>query len=427
MKTENQLIESEQSVLGSLLIDNDCIDRIEGLKAEAFYREDHRIIFKTILSFTEQNKPVDIILLAEQLSRQGDLERVGNLTYIGALVQSAGSSRSVKAHADKIINQWKLRLLKVLLAELGDDVETRNPVEEILGKAEERMFGLLEGNEESGTATLRQAVIEAVDWEDSDHKGVQTGLRDLDRMINGFCKSNMIVIAGRPSMGKSALAFQIVENVAHKEHVIFFSLEMSRREIGSRFLRFHKDRAGKSQAIAHSGDLKVQIEDKPAITLQHIRAVCRKAKRKNGLGMIVVDYLQLMQGAVSNDNRTQEIGAISRGLKGIAKEFDIPVVVLSQLSRKVEDRTDKRPLMSDLRDSGEIEQDADVILLIYREEQYDKQTENPGIAEIICRKNRNGSTGDVITKFTGETTRFSDFNGERVLRSVQTKTRQVYS
>lgn len=425
MKKNDSLISSEQTVLGCLLIDNECIDRIDGLKADAFFREDHWIIFKEIIAFIEQNKPVDIILLAEQLSRNGDLERVGNLTYLGVLVQSVMSTRNVKAHADKIINQWKLRRLKALLSELDGDVESRNSVEEILEKAESGMFELLEGSVESESVTLKQAVIEAVDWEDSELNGVKTGLRDLDRLIGGFCNSNMIVIAGRPGMGKSALSFQIAEHVAQTGNVIFFSLEMSRREIGSRFLRFHDDRVGKSQAIAHSGDLKLHIDDKPAITIQHIRSACRKAKRKNGLKMIVVDYLQLMQG--DGDNRTQEIGAISRGLKSLAKEFDIPVVALSQLSRKVEERTDKRPVMSDLRDSGEIEQDADLILLIYREEQYDKQTENPGVAEIMCRKNRNGPTGDVLAKFTGETTRFSDFNGERVLRSVQTKPRQVYS
>lgn len=417
MKTNNQLIESEQAVIGSLLIDNDCFDRIDGLKAEYFYREDNRVIFSAIVSFIEQNKPVDIILLAEQLQRQGDLERVGNLQYIGDVIQSTPSSRNVKAHALKIINQWKLRKLKTLLAELDGDVESRFPVEEILEKAESGMFDLLEGNDESESVTLKQAVIEAVDWEDSDHKGVQTGLRDLDRLTGGFCKSNMIVLAGRPSMGKSALACQIGEHVAHTGHVIFFSLEMSSREIGSRFLRFHGDRAGKSQAIAHSENLNFKIYDKPAITLQHIRSECRKAKRKHGLEMIIIDYLQLMQG--SGSNRTQEIGAISRGLKGIAKEFDIPVIALSQLSRGVEDRTDKRPLMSDLRDSGEIEQDADLILLIYREEAYDKETENKNLAEIIVRKNRNGATGEIYATFTGATTRFSDFNGQRILRSVK--------
>jgi replicative DNA helicase len=417
MKTSNALIESEQAVLGSLLIDNDCFDRIEGLKAEAFYREDHRIIFSTLVSFFDQNKPVDIILLAEQLSRQGDLERVGDLQYIGALVQGVMTTRNVKSHTGKIINQWKLRRLKALLADLDNDVESRLQIEEILDKAESGMFDLLEGHEESKSVSLKQAVIDAVEWEDSDHKGVQTGLRDLDRLTGGFCKSNMIVIAGRPSSGKSALAVQIAEHVSHSGHVILFSLEMSAREIGSRFLSHHKRATGISQAIAHSGDLNMIVDSKAGATLQYIRSQCRKHKRKHGLDIIVIDYLQLMQGG--GDNRTQEIGAISRGLKGVAKEFDIPVVVLSQLSRKVDERTDKRPLMSDLRDSGEIEQDADLILMIYRDESYNKETENRGVAEIICRKNRNGSTGDVITKFTGETTRFSDFNGQIMQRHVK--------
>ncbi len=421
MNINDALIESEQTVLGSLLIDNDCFDSIEGLKADAFYREDHRIIFKTIISFIEKNKPVDLILLAEKLQRQGDLERVGNLSYLGALVQGVMTTRNVKAHALKVINQWKLRRLKALLAELGNDVEGRNDIEEILDKAEKGMFELLEGESESSISHVKDAIIEAVEWEDSDHKGVSTGLRDLDLMTNGFCKSNLIIIAGRPSMGKSALAMQIAENVSHKEHVLIFSMEMSRREIGTRMMRFHGDRVGVSQAIAHASQLKLHIEEKPAITVQHIRSVCRKQKRKHGLSMIVIDYLQLMQG--NGDSRTQEIGAISRGLKAISKEFDIPVIALSQLSRKVEERADKRPLMSDLRDSGEIEQDADLILLIYREDEYDKETQNKGIAEIICRKNRNGAKGDVYASFNGATTRFSDYNGRPVLREVSSKSR----
>ena len=414
------LIESEQVILGSLLVDNDCIDSLEGLKIDAFYRQDHRLIYKTLIGFIENNKQIDLIILAEELKRNDDLERVGDLQYIGALTQSA-SPRTVKSHANKVINQWKLRRLKALLADLGNDVEGRNDIEEILEKAEKGMFELLEGESESSISHVKDAIIEAIEWEDSDHKGVSTGLRDLDSMTNGFCKSNLIIIAGRPSMGKSALAMQIAENVSHKEHVIIFSMEMSRREIGTRMIRFHGDRVGVSQAISHASQLKLHIEEKPAITVQHIRSVCRKQKRKHGLSMIVVDYLQLMQG--NGDSRTQEIGAISRGLKAISKEFNIPVIALSQLSRKVEERADKRPLMSDLRDSGEIEQDADLILLIYREEEYDRETQNKGIAEIICRKNRNGAKGDVYASFNGATTRFSDYNGRPILREVSSKSR----
>ena len=246
---------------------------------------------------------------------------------------------------------------------------------------------------------------------DQDKSGIKTGLRDLDRLLGGFKKSDLIIVAGRPSMGKSSLTCQIAEHVSNKESVIIFSLEMSKRQIASRFLRYHETKVTKSEAVAHLYSLKLHIDDRPAVTIQHIRSQCRRIKRQHGLSMIVVDYLQLMKG--QGDNRNQEIGSLSRGLKGLAKEFDIPVVVLSQLSRKVEERNDKRPIMSDLRESGEIEQDADIILFIFREEVYNQNTPNQGIAEIICRKNRNGSTGSIDTIFDGSTTRFFDFNGER--------------
>ena len=272
-------------------------------------------------------------------------------------------------------------------------------------------------DDQDSFAHIGQAVAEAVDWEDSDHKGLSTGLRDLDELTGGFAKGNLIIVAGRPSQGKSAFSMQIAEHVSNKESVIIFSLEMTKREVASRFLKYHESKVGKSQALHHLHSLKLFIDDKAAITLHHIRAQCRKIKRKQGLSMIVVDYLQLMQG--KGDNRVQEIGAISRGLKAIAKEFDIPVVALSQLSRKVEERTDKRPLMSDLRDSGEIEQDADLILFIYRDETYHPDTDLKGLGEVIARKNRNGSTGDIDLKFDGATTRFSDFNGDRMDRGLR--------
>ena len=370
MKINNLLIESEQQVIGALLIDNDCIDDIQGLKAEAFSVVDYQIMFRAIQSLLSGAGKADIIILAEQLERDGTLDRVGNLKHIGEIYQSIGTTKNIAWHANKIINQWKLRKLKALLGELAFDVESAANVEELLEKAEAGMFSLLEGDEESHVSHINEAVIEAIEWEDSDHKGVQTGLRDLDRLTGGFCKSNMIIIAARPSMGKSALACQIAENVSRKEPVLIFSLEMSKREIGSRLLKFHEERVGKSQAIAHAKTLMLHIDDKPAVTLQHIRSQCRKMRRKHGLGMIVVDYLQLMQG--DGDNRNQEIGGISRGLKAMAKEFDVPVVALSQLSRRVDERADKRPIMSDLRDSGEIEQDADMILFIYRDEVYNQ-------------------------------------------------------
>jgi len=217
-------------------------------------------------------------------------------------------------------------------------------------------------------------------------------------------------------MGKSALSMQIAEHVAKQEPVIIFSLEMSKREVGARLVKYHESRVGKSQAVKHLYDLKLHIDDTSAITLSHIRSQCRKIKRQHGLSMIVVDYLQLMRG--TGDNRTQEVGFLSRGLKGIAKDFDIPVVVLSQLNRSLEQRADKRPVMSDLRESGEIEQDADLILFIYRDEVYNQLSDFKGVAEIICRKNRNGAIGEMNAKWTGEVTRFGDYNGESILRVV---------
>ena len=420
MKINDHLIQSEQSVLGSVLCNNDCFDDME-LKPSEFFHESHRIIYSGICEFLNAGNAVDLILLAEHLQKRGDLDRVGGLKYIGELVQNAVSTKTVKSHAKKISDGAKRRQLKTLVGELDAALDEHQDIENVLELADSGLSKLVEGDEEENFAHIGKAVAEAVDWEDAPHQGLMTGLRDLDQLTGGLGKSNMIIIAGRPSQGKSALSMQIAEHVSRNESVIVFSLEMSKREVATRFLRFHEDRVGKSQALSHLYGLKMFIDDKPAITLQHIRSQCRKIKRKQGLSLIVVDYLQLMQG--NGDNRNQEIGAMSRGLKSIAKEFDIPVIVLSQLSRKVEERSDKRPLMSDLRDSGEIEQDADLILLIYRDETYNQNSDYKGLAEIICRKNRNGSIGDITTKFDGATTRFSDHNGERILRSVKKQER----
>ena len=416
-------IHSEQLVIGSLIVDNDCFDEIGDLKTEVFSSEAHRMIFNEIKTILAQGKPVDLIILAQALEDRGNLDFVGNLPYLGSIVQSVATTKNVRIHANVLINQCKLRQLRALLAELSTDAETVcMPIQEVLEKAESSMFALASGGSESGICELREAVFEAVDWEDSDKKGLATGLRDLDRLTDGFCKSNLIIVAGRPSMGKSSLAMQIAEHVSKTDTVAVFSLEMSKREIGTRMLSFHTSNVGRSEAVAHLVGLKMHIDDKPGVTVSHVRSQCRKIKRKHGLSMIVIDYLQLMQG--DGDTRNQEIGSISRGLKSLAKEFDVPVVALSQLSRKVEERADKRPMMSDLRDSGEIEQDADLILFIYRDEVYQPETEFKGLAEILIRKNRNGATGDVTMSFNGAVTRFLDYSGKPILRSVQTLKKQ---
>jgi replicative DNA helicase len=413
------LMHSEQLVIGSLIVDNDCFDEIGDLKTEVFSSGAHRVIFSEIRTLLAQGKPVDLIIVAQALEDRGSLGSVGNLPYLGALASSIVSTKNVRFHADRLINQWKLRQFKSLLSELSSDAEAlTTPIQAILDKAESSMFSLVDGEIENDIVEIREAVFEAVDWEDADKKGAPTGLRDLDRLTGGFCPSNLIIVAGRPSMGKSSLAFQIAEHVSRTQSVAVFSLEMSKREIGTRMLNFHTASIGRSEAVAHLVGLKMHVDTKPGATISHIRSKCRKVKRKHGLSMIVVDYLQLMKG--DGDNRNQEIGSISRGLKSLAKEFDVPVVALSQLSRRVEERADKRPLMSDLRDSGEIEQDADLILFIYRDEVYHPETEFKGLAEILIKKNRNGATGDITTKFDGAVTRFLDYQGQPILRTVKT-------
>lgn len=416
------LIQSEQSVIGSILRQNGCFDDIDfDLKPSEFMNERHSIIYAGIREFLDSGKPVDIILIAEHLQKQGDLDRVGGLEYIGEMVECAVSMKTVNSHAKRISDGSKLRKLKQLAGELELSIEAGEGIESIVDQAESGLCGIQESSIRDQMTHIRAAVAEAIDWEEEDTKGLSTGLRDLDRQLKGLRNKELIIIAGRPSMGKSTLAFQIAEHVANRESVLIFSLEMASRQVAARFLKFHEERVGKAQAVSHLYNLKLHIDEAPGVTLGHIRSKCRQIKRKHGLSMIVIDYIQLMRG--EGDNRNQEIGSISRGLKSIAKEFDIPVVALSQLSRKVDERGDKRPIMSDLRESGEIEQDADVILFIYRDEVYRPASDDKGLAEIICRKNRNGSIGETIAKFSGETTRFSDFNGQRHLSMVKKESR----
>lgn len=418
---DNLLIDNEQDLIGAILADNECFDLLE-IKPHNFLVNANKLIFEAISELMQNGKAADIITVAELLEKQGNLDKAGQLGYIGSIIQnSVATKRTIKTREVAIINGYKRRKIGALVNVLQDMVATKEDVEIIAEVCQNSMDEIVENSNEESFAPLGKAVAEAVDWEDQGWKGHATGLRDLDRLTGGFKNSDLIIVAARPSMGKSSLACQIGEHVAHSQHVLIFSLEMPKRQVAHRMLKFHEALVGKSEAIAHLYQLQMHIDDSPSITIGHVRSKCRQIKRQFGLGMIVVDYIQLMRG--EGDNRNQEIGSISRGLKSIAKEFDIPVVALSQLNRKVDDRGDKRPVMSDLRESGEIEQDADVILFIYREEMYNHDTDHKGIAEIICRKNRNGSTGEITAEFNGETTRFCDFNGERILRVVKKQSR----
>lgn len=409
MKMDNVLISSEQSVIGSILVDNNSFDEID-LIPEEFLTESHREIFREIALMLAAGRPVDIILLAESMERKGKLEDVGNLPYLGAIAQSCNTPSTIKSHAEIVRKAYRLRKAKALIVDLDQAIEGKTPIDELTEIAERGLYGLLDSESQHDLAHIGEAVAEAIEFEGKDKNGIKTGLRDLDYLLDGFKKSDLIIVAGRPSMGKSTLSMQIAEHVSKTEPVIIFSLEMPRRQVASRFLRYHETKISKPEAVAHLNRLQLHIVDRSALTVQQIKSQCRRVKRKHGLSMIVVDYLQLMQG--TGENRNQEIGSLSRGLKGLAKEFDIPVVLLSQLSRKVEERIDKRPIMSDLRESGEIEQDADVILFIYREEVYQPDTQNKAVAEIICRKHRNGATGTAYALFDGNRSRFFNFDGE---------------
>lgn len=410
-------IAAEQALLGILIVSNSAYDQILGFGESNFVREDHRIIFNSLYRMIEAGKPVDLILFAEALDGQGSLERVGGIPYIGSLAQNAPSPVNIVHHARIVENAAVLRKLKAACNEISEACETRRDPKEVAVEAEAKILSVLKTRNERDYCSIGMAVAEAVDWRDVEKKNLSTGFHDLDRVTGGMGKSDLIIVAGRPSSGKTSLAMQIAENAAHQNSVAVFSLEMSRRKIANRMLRWHESHVETGEAIALIHGLKMQIDDTPAVSLGHIRSRCRRIKRIHGLSLIVVDYLQLMQG--KGDNRTQEIGYLSRGLKALAKEFDVPLMALAQLSRKVEDRADKRPLLSDLRDSGEIEQDADIVIFTYRDEEYNKGSEATGTTEIIIRKNRDGGTGDVRLWFNPEFTRFRNYDGGHIAHEIK--------
>jgi len=424
--TDSRLQLSETTVVGALLIDNDCYELIEDLAVEDFYRSDNRFIFGEITAKIKAGELADVATLFDDLStrKPEEFERIGGIKFLTDAKDSVNTTKNIKVWADTIKTASKLRRMAIISADINDLIRTGTKLETIAETVDKKMLEILENTKQPETVALASAIAEAVDWEDLDQKYTNTGLRDLDRMITGLVDTNLTIIAGRPSSGKSSLGMQIAEHVALTKPVIIFSLEMSRRELATRGLRYHTSVIGRSEAVRHLSNLQMFINDKGGVTLSHVRSHCRKIQHQYGLGLVVVDYLQLMTG--EGDNRNQEIGSLSRGLKNIAKEFNVPVIALSQLSRKVEERLDKRPLMADLRDSGEIEQDADMILFVYREDMYQQGTDLTGIAEIICRKNRNGGVGDVQTRWDGPLTRFLDFDGMKITPPKNRKVSDIF-
>jgi replicative DNA helicase len=430
-------IEAESSVLGGLLLDNGAWDRVGDLLIDTdFYRYEHKLIYAAIGALINASKPADVITVSEQLQNQGKTAEMGGLAYLNSLAQYVPSASNIRRYAEIVRERSILRKL----VSASDEIATNafNPqgkaIDRILDEAEQKIFNIGEEGSrmKQGFQSMDTLVVELLDRvqemadNPNDITGVPTGFYDLDRMTSGLQPGDMVVLAARPSMGKTAFAINIAEHVALNEGlpVAVFSMEMGASQLAVRVVgsigRIDQGhlRTGKlsdeewprlTEAIEKLRTVSLHIDETPGLTPSELRANARRLARQCGkLGLIVVDYLQLMSGSGGSggDNRATELGEISRGLKMLAKELQCPVIALSQLNRSVEQRTDKRPMMSDLRESGAIEQDADIIMFIYRDDYYNKDSKDPGVAEIIIGKQRNGPTGTVRLTFLKNLTRF---------------------
>jgi replicative DNA helicase len=432
-------VEAEQSLLGGLMLDQRAWDQIaDVVAADDLYRADHRLIFGAVAALVERSQPPDAVTVSEHLQRLGQLEAAGGLPYLARLVEDTPSAANIRAYARIVRDHAMLRKL----IEIGGDIAASAhateglTASEIVDRAEQLVFEIAEHQGRgSGFVSLKSILPKTIDRLDflshstSEITGVSTGFVEMDKMTAGLQRGELIIIAGRPSMGKSTLAVNIAEHAAlgHKLPAAIFSMEMSAEQLSFRMLssigripqtrlrngKLHdEDWPRVDSAVTMMSDAPIFIDDSGALTPTEVRARSRRLKREHGLGLIVVDYLQLMQVTGTVENRATEISEISRSLKALAKELDVPVIALSQLNRSVEQRQDKRPVMSDLRESGALEQDADLIMFIYREEVYDRDTPRKGIADIIIAKQRNGPVGDFRLTFLGEFTKFENLVAE---------------
>jgi replicative DNA helicase len=430
-------IEAEQSVLGGLMLDSAAWDQIaDRVVADDFYRHDHKLIFETTAELIERSQPCDAVTLAGHLESKGVLDQVGGLSYLGSLARDTPTSANIRAYADIVRERSVLRqLITAGNLIVGSALETEGrEAREVIDEAERAVFEIAERGSRGkvGFRSVKSILPEVVNRIDemyhSDGKmtGISTGFKQLDEMTSGMQPGDLIIVAGRPSMGKTTLAVNIAENAAlgSGKSVAIFSMEMSSEALTLRMIsslgRINQSnlRSGRLEeqdwpridsAMTQLSAANIFVDETPGLTPTEIRARARRLKRERGLDLIVVDYLQLMQVSGTKENRATEISEISRSLKALAKELKCPVIALSQLNRGVEQRVDKKPVMSDLRESGALEQDADLILLIYREDVYDPNTTRKGIADIIIAKQRNGPTGDVQLTFLGQYTKFENF------------------
>ena len=426
-------IEAEQAILGSMLTDKDAvISALEVLKEDSFYREDNRAIFSAILSLYSKSEPVDIITVKSELTEQGNFERVGGLEYLAGLPERVPTTANVDMYIKIVEEKASLRSLIQTSNEmisLGYD-ESEN-ADSILEMAERKVFELTQKKNTKGYTPLKDVLVESFNELEKLYNqkgfitGVPSGFIDFDRKTAGLHNSDLIILAARPAMGKSAFAINIATNAAVKSHipVAIFNLEMSKAQVGNRILcseamvDSNKVRTGQmddedwvklATTLGTLSDAPIYIDDTPGINITGIRTKCRKLKMEKNIGLIVIDYLQLIQGTGKTNSREQEIAEISRSLKVLAKELDVPVIALSQLSRSSEQRNDKRPMLSDLRESGSIEQDADIVVFLYRDDYYNKESEKRNIAEVIIAKQRSGDTGTVELNWMGNYTKFAN-------------------
>lgn len=432
-------VEAEQAILGGLMLNNDAWDEVAERVGEVdFYRKDHRLVFRVLLQLAEGDKPQDLVTVSQALEQLGQLGEVGGGAYLTELSINTPSAANIVAYADIVRERSVLRQL----IQTSDKVATRayqpkgSSSSEILDEAESAIFRIAEqqqkGSGPQGIKTLLTSTVDRIDELFRNKKavtGVSTGFEELDRKTSGLQPADMVVVAGRPSMGKTTFAMNLCESIAIKEDkpVLIFSMEMPGDSLVMRMLsslgRINQQnlRSGRleaadwtriTSATSMLADKKIYIDDTPALSPMDMRARARRVAREAGqLGCIMLDYLQLMQ-VPGSDNRVNEISEISRSIKGIAKELNVPVIALSQLNRSLEQRPNKRPVMSDLRESGAIEQDADLIMFLYRDEVYNKDTQDKNVAEVIIGKQRNGPIGTVRLNFRGEFTRFDDLAPE---------------
>ena len=426
-------VESEQSILGSILLDKDAIITVaETITPSDFYKDAHRVIYESMMALNNKNEPIDMVTLTDELRKRGYLDDIGGVTYLTSLSTIVPTTSNVKYYADIVKEKSVLRqLIKASNDIINLGYGSGESADNVLDFAEKKIFDISQERTNDDFKPINQVLmdtyvmIESIYSNKSDVTGVTTGFKDLNKKINGLQRTDLILVAARPAMGKTAFALNLVQNAAIKGNasVAVFSLEMSKEQLAQRMIaaqsnvELKKMKTGTLNdadwpriisAMAVMSDAKIFIDDTPGIKINELRSKCRKLKMEQGLDLVMIDYLQLMESDSKNESRQQEISKISRSLKILAKELDCPVVALSQLSRAPEQRADHRPVLSDLRESGAIEQDADIVMFLYRDEYYHSDSEKKDLAEVIIAKNRHGETGSVELVWMGSIQRFGD-------------------